>query len=155
MAWAGQLATWASTGTVKHGHAHGGRRVLRNEPPAVRTAVMTTDPGEVVLDTNVFVAAGFNPGSHSARLVEAVRDGRLGMAGWAWKCRPFLSFSGATAGPVCEPAARRGKRRLVVDKHSQFGDYGCSPFTVRKLAGLGTAWCRCARRLNQWRLGNV
>src|SRR5947209_9895048 len=40
---------------------------------------MTTGPGEVVLDTNVFVAAGFNPGSHSARLVEAVRDGRLRM----------------------------------------------------------------------------
>ena len=36
-------------------------------------------PGEVVLDTNVFVAAGFNPGSHSAQLVEAVRDGRLRM----------------------------------------------------------------------------
>jgi predicted nucleic acid-binding protein len=34
---------------------------------------------EVVLDTNVFVAAGFNPGSQSARLVEAVRDGRLRM----------------------------------------------------------------------------
>ena len=32
-----------------------------------------------MLDTNVFVAAGFNPGSHSARLVEAVRDGRLRM----------------------------------------------------------------------------
>jgi uncharacterized protein len=32
-----------------------------------------------VLDTNVFVAAGFNPRSHSARLVEAVRDGRLRM----------------------------------------------------------------------------
>ena len=42
---------------------------------------MATDPGldEVVLDTNVFVAAGFNPGSHSARLVEAVRDRRLRM----------------------------------------------------------------------------
>jgi uncharacterized protein len=40
---------------------------------------MTTGPGEVVLDTNVFVAAGFNPGSHSAQLVEAVRDGRLRM----------------------------------------------------------------------------
>jgi len=34
---------------------------------------------EVVLDTNVFVAAGFNPGSDSARLIEAVRDGRLRM----------------------------------------------------------------------------
>jgi predicted nucleic acid-binding protein len=40
---------------------------------------MTTGPREVVLDTNVFVAAGFNPGSHSARLIEAVRDGRLRM----------------------------------------------------------------------------
>jgi predicted nucleic acid-binding protein len=38
---------------------------------------MNTSPGTVVLDTNVFVAAGFNPVSHSARLVEAVRDGRL------------------------------------------------------------------------------
>ena len=52
---------------------------LRSEPLGVHTAVMTTGPGEVVLDTNVFVAAGFNPGSHSARLVEAVRDGRLRM----------------------------------------------------------------------------
>ena len=40
---------------------------------------MDTGSGEVVLDTNVFVAAGFNPGSHSARLVEAVRGGRLRM----------------------------------------------------------------------------
>jgi predicted nucleic acid-binding protein len=32
-----------------------------------------------VLDTNVFVAAGFNPGSDSARLVEAVRGGQLRM----------------------------------------------------------------------------
>jgi len=40
---------------------------------------MDTGPGRVVLDTNVFVAAGFNPGSHSARLVEAVHDGRLRM----------------------------------------------------------------------------
>lgn len=33
-----------------------------------------------MLDTNVFVAAGFNPGSHSARLVAAVRAGALRMA---------------------------------------------------------------------------
>src|SRR5256884_7712871 len=52
---------------------------LRREPPGVHTAVMNTGPGRVVLDTNVFVAAGFDPGSHSARLVEAVRDGRLRM----------------------------------------------------------------------------
>ena len=40
---------------------------------------MGTPPRAVVLDTNVFVAAGFNPGSHSARLVEAVRVRRLRM----------------------------------------------------------------------------
>jgi putative PIN family toxin of toxin-antitoxin system len=34
---------------------------------------------EVVLDTNVFVAAGFNPGSHSARLLDLVRDGKIRM----------------------------------------------------------------------------
>jgi predicted nucleic acid-binding protein len=33
----------------------------------------------VVLDTNVFVAAGFNPHSASARIVESVRAGRLRM----------------------------------------------------------------------------
>jgi predicted nucleic acid-binding protein len=31
----------------------------------------------VVLDTNVFVAAGFNPGSSSARILEAVAGGEL------------------------------------------------------------------------------
>ena len=50
---------------------------LRSEPPGLHTTVMNTGPGEVVLDTNVFVAAGFNPCCHSARLVQAVRDGRL------------------------------------------------------------------------------
>jgi uncharacterized protein len=35
--------------------------------------------GRVVLDTNVFVAAGFNPRSHSARVLDAVRLGRLRM----------------------------------------------------------------------------
>jgi predicted nucleic acid-binding protein len=34
---------------------------------------------KVILDTNVFVAAGFNPTSHSARLIDAVRTGRLRM----------------------------------------------------------------------------
>ena len=33
----------------------------------------------VILDTNVFVGAAFNPRSHSARLVEAVRAGQLRM----------------------------------------------------------------------------
>jgi predicted nucleic acid-binding protein len=34
---------------------------------------------QVVLDTNVFVGAGFNPRSHSALLLDAVRDDRLRM----------------------------------------------------------------------------
>lgn len=33
----------------------------------------------VVLDTNVFVAAGFNPRSASARIVEAVKQGQMRM----------------------------------------------------------------------------
>jgi predicted nucleic acid-binding protein len=33
----------------------------------------------VILDTNVFVAAGFNPRSSSARVLEEVRSGRLRM----------------------------------------------------------------------------
>jgi len=32
-----------------------------------------------VFDTNVFVAAGFNPGSSSAELLRAVREGRIDM----------------------------------------------------------------------------
>ena len=40
---------------------------------------MRNCPDELVLDTNVFVGAGFNPHSSSARLVEAIRDGRLRM----------------------------------------------------------------------------
>ena len=31
----------------------------------------------VVLDTNIFVAAAFNPRSHAARIIDAVREGRL------------------------------------------------------------------------------
>jgi predicted nucleic acid-binding protein len=34
----------------------------------------------VVLDTNVFVAAGFNPRSHAARLLRTVREGALVLA---------------------------------------------------------------------------
>ena len=35
------------------------------------------DVPRVVLDTNVFVAAAFHPQSHAARIIEAVREGRL------------------------------------------------------------------------------
>ena len=40
---------------------------------------MDVRPAEIVLDTNVFVAAGFNPASHSAQLLELVRAGQLRM----------------------------------------------------------------------------
>jgi len=35
------------------------------------------NPTPVVLDTNIFVAAGFNANSGSAQMIEAVRSGRL------------------------------------------------------------------------------
>ena len=73
------MAAWARPGSLKYGYAVRSPGVLRSDPPSLHTAVMDTGPRRVVLDTNVFVAAGFNPGSHSARLVEAVRDGRLRM----------------------------------------------------------------------------
>src|SRR3981081_2312926 len=72
-----RMGARARPGTVKYGYAVRSPGVLRSDPPSLHTAVMQTGPRRVVLDTNVFVAAGFNPASHSARLVEAVRDGRL------------------------------------------------------------------------------
>jgi predicted nucleic acid-binding protein len=38
---------------------------------------MTNQPSGVVLDTNVFVAAGFNPQSNAAKIVQRVREGEL------------------------------------------------------------------------------
>ena len=71
------MAAWARPGTLKYAYAVRSPGVLRSDPSSLHTAVMDTGPRRVVLDTNVFVAAGFNPGSHSGWLVEAVRDGRL------------------------------------------------------------------------------
>ena len=68
---------WITSGVHEHGLVR--CQVLCNGGPGAHTALMDQFPGVVVLDTNVFVAAGFNPGSHSARLVEAVREGRLRM----------------------------------------------------------------------------
>jgi predicted nucleic acid-binding protein len=33
----------------------------------------------IILDTNIFVAAAFNPNSHAARIVQAVRNGDLNL----------------------------------------------------------------------------
>ena len=43
----------------------------------------------VVLDTNVLVAAGFNPRSASAKIVEAVKQGELRMV-WNEATRPEI-----------------------------------------------------------------
>lgn len=43
-------------------------------------------PTPVVLDTNVFVGAGFNPGSASAEMIDAVRTGELRMV-WSDETR--------------------------------------------------------------------
>jgi predicted nucleic acid-binding protein len=39
----------------------------------------------IVVDTNVFVAAGFNPRSASARVLAAARDGRFRLN---WDAKP-------------------------------------------------------------------
>ena len=53
---------------------------LARRVAAVHTAAVDRSAvARVVLDTNVFVAAGINLVSHSAWLVDAVRDGRLRM----------------------------------------------------------------------------
>jgi predicted nucleic acid-binding protein len=58
---------------------------------AFRVVVIPLDGGRMnecrlVLDTNVFVAAGFEPNSASARLLEALRQGRCRMI-WHWTTR--------------------------------------------------------------------
>jgi putative PIN family toxin of toxin-antitoxin system len=40
---------------------------------------MNQDREQVILDTNVFVAAGFNRGSASARIIETVRSGAIAL----------------------------------------------------------------------------
>jgi len=40
---------------------------------------MVEKPDKVVVDTNVFVAAGFNPGSAARKIIKAVQDGRIQM----------------------------------------------------------------------------
>jgi hypothetical protein len=79
---------------------------LRSEPTGVHTAVMITGRGELVLDTNVFVAAGFNPGSS------------LGAAGrsrapWAaayglGRCHPRRDRAGDAADPALVMDSYRG-----------------------------------------------
>lgn len=52
---------------------------LRSYPQPVREPGDPLSAPVVVLDTNVFVAAGFRPSSASGRILEAVRAGRIRM----------------------------------------------------------------------------
>jgi predicted nucleic acid-binding protein len=95
---------------------------------------------QVVLDTNVFVGAGFNPRSHSALLLDAVRDGRLRMI-WddatheeiehVLRRIPRLSW-GAVAELI------RDEDRFEGATHPDQFDYVLDP-TDRKFAALADA----------------
>jgi predicted nucleic acid-binding protein len=95
---------------------------------------------QVVLDTNVFVGAGFNPRSHSARLIDAVRDGRLHIV-WDDATReeiehvlrriPRLSWS-AVAGLF------RDQDRFDGDTHPDQFEYVLDP-ADRKFAAIAAA----------------
>ncbi|UEM22196.1 PIN domain-containing protein [Skermanella mucosa] len=105
------------------------------------THVESTAPAQdrLILDTNVFVAAGFNPGSNAAAVVEAVREGRYRLA-WAEATRretetvvrriPGLDWS-RLAGLFAASGEHRGP--LDVSSFSRVEDPG-----DRKFAAL--AW---------------
>lgn len=66
----------------------------------------------VILDTNIFVAAGFNGRSASARIIEAVRSGHLVWAAtFAELFRTEDHFTGATHpdhfDPISDPDDRK------------------------------------------------
>lgn len=97
-------------------------------------------PGEVVLDTNVFVGAGFNRRSSSARLVEAVRDGRLRMA-WNDATRDEIAhilqrIPGLAWGDVAH--LFRAEDRFPVATHLERFDY-VPDHADRKFAALAHA----------------
>ena len=105
----------------------------RNDVSRVRTAV--------VLDTNVFVAAGFNPRSDSARIVDAVRAGRLQMvwnratrAETEYILRRIPRLSGTTFGDLFRESNRF---RGAVPPDHQFANV--SDPADRKFVALATA----------------
>lgn len=60
--------------------------VRRSSRTSGETTPLQVTLPPVVLDTNIFVGGGFNPGSASARLIEAVRSGQLRMV-WSEETR--------------------------------------------------------------------
>jgi predicted nucleic acid-binding protein len=65
--------------TPQHALEQGPTRVDEREPATEAGRRLADHTPQVVLDTKVFVGAGFNPRSHSALLLDAVRVGRLRM----------------------------------------------------------------------------
>ena len=67
----------------RHESNRKGSRLAVRRRRAYADSMTATEAGHndevqgVVLDTNVFVAAAFNPRSHAARIVDAIRGGRL------------------------------------------------------------------------------
>jgi predicted nucleic acid-binding protein len=57
----------------------------------------------IVIDTNVFVAAGFKPGSGAGQVVQAVRDGRVRMP-WSDATRQEIESVMTKIPPVSWPA---------------------------------------------------
>jgi predicted nucleic acid-binding protein len=102
--------------------------------------MMRSSHEAVVLDTNVFVGAGFNPASSSARLLAAVRDGQLRMI-WDDATRdetahilrqiPALSWDGVAQ-------LFREQDRFPGETHPEA--FGCVPDPAdRKFAALASA----------------
>ncbi len=63
---------------------------------------MLPDPGPslaVILDTNIFVAAGFRPHSHSAQILEQLRTGQLRMI-WHEETRAETAYIVAKIPPL-------------------------------------------------------
>jgi predicted nucleic acid-binding protein len=101
----------------------------------------TATCGPVVVDTNILVGAGFNPHSDSARLVTAIRDGRLRMI-WNDATRreteyilrriPRLSWA-----EISDIFRESDRFRGVVPPEHQFGHVGDA--SDRKFVALACA----------------
>ena len=101
----------------------------------------TTSCPAIVVDTNILVGAGFNPRSDSARLVEALREGRLRMV-WNDATRQeteyILRRIPRLAWTQFSDLFRESDRfRGVVSPEHQFGHVGDA--ADRKFAALAAA----------------
>ena len=101
-------------------------------------------PGAVVLDTNIIVAAGFSPGSASARLVDAVARGRLRMP-WSDATRREIErvvrgippLRGRDPAPLFRPE-ERVDAPMDVERFALVPDPDDRPFAALAAASGGT-----------------